>query len=36
MELAVAWIVELADGMLARTDVYFSWESGLEAAGLSE
>ena len=36
MELAVGWIVEVLDGQLARVDVQFSWESALEAAGLSE
>ena len=36
MELAVGWIVEVLDGQLARVDVHFSWESALEAAGLSE
>ena len=36
VELAVGWIVEVLDGQLARVDVHFSWESALEAAGLSE
>ena len=36
MEQAIGWIVELVDGQLARVDVYFSWEAGLEAAGLRE
>ena len=36
IELEVAWTVEVLDGRLARVDVHFSWESALEAAGLSE
>ena len=36
IELATGWIVEVLDGQLARVDVHFSWESALEAAGLSE
>ena len=36
VEQAVGWIVEVLDGQLARVDVHFSWESALEAAGLSE
>ncbi len=36
MELDIGWIVEVLDGRLARVDVHFSWESALEAAGLSE
>jgi ketosteroid isomerase-like protein len=36
VELAVGWIVEVLDGQLARVDVHFSWESALEAAGVSE
>ncbi len=36
MELPVGWIAEVLDGQLARVDVHFSWESALEAAGLSE
>jgi len=36
VELAVGWVVEVLDGQLARVDVYFSWESTLEAAGLAE
>ena len=33
---AVAWIVEFANGRLARVDAYFGWEPALEAAGLSD
>jgi ketosteroid isomerase-like protein len=36
IEQAIAWIVELVDGQLARVEVFFSWEAGLEAAGLRE
>ena len=36
LELPVGWIVEVIDGQLARVDVHFSWESALQAAGLSE
>ena len=36
VELAVGWIIEVLDGQLARVDVHFSWESALEAAGLSK
>ena len=36
VEQAVAYVAELQDGKLVRVDAYFSWEAGLEAAGLSE
>jgi ketosteroid isomerase-like protein len=36
IEQAIAFIAEIRDGLIARVDVYFSWEAGLEAAGLSE
>jgi ketosteroid isomerase-like protein len=36
VEQAVAFIAEMRDGLVARVDVHFSWEAGLEAAGLSE
>ena len=36
IEQAVAFIAEIRDGLVARVDVFFSWEAGLEAAGLRE
>jgi ketosteroid isomerase-like protein len=35
VEQAVAFIAEIRDGLVFRVDVFFSWEAGLEAAGLS-
>jgi ketosteroid isomerase-like protein len=35
VEQAVAFIGEVRDDRIARVDVFFSWEAGLEAAGLS-
>jgi ketosteroid isomerase-like protein len=36
LEQHIAFIVRLQDGELVRVDVHFSWEAGLEAAGLRE
>jgi len=36
VEQAVAFIAEIRDDLVARVDVFFSWEAGLEAAGLTE
>ncbi len=36
IEQAVAFIAEIRDGLVFRVDVFFSWEAGLEAAGLQE
>ena len=36
IEQPVAFIAEIRDGLVARIDVFFSWEAGLEAAGLRE
>ena len=32
----VAWVCQLSGGKVAHVQVYFSWEEGLDAAGLSE
>jgi ketosteroid isomerase-like protein len=36
MEHAVSFIAEIAADRVTRVDVFFSWEAGLEAAGLRE
>jgi ketosteroid isomerase-like protein len=36
IEQAVAFIAEIRDGLVVRVDVFFSWEAGLEAAGLEQ
>ena len=36
VEQAIAFITEIREGLVARVDVFFSWEAGLEAAGLQE
>jgi len=36
IEQPVAFIAGIRDGLVARVDVFFSWEVGLEAAGLRE
>jgi ketosteroid isomerase-like protein len=36
VEQAIAYIAEFRAGLVTRVDVFFSWEAGLEAAGLRE
>jgi ketosteroid isomerase-like protein len=36
VDQAVTWVCQVRNGKAAHVQVYFSWEEGLEAAGLSE
>ena len=36
IEQEVSWVCQVRNGKTAHVQVYFSWEEGLEAAGLSE
>jgi ketosteroid isomerase-like protein len=36
VEQAIAYVAEFRDGLVARVDVFFSWEAALEAAGLEQ
>jgi ketosteroid isomerase-like protein len=36
VESPIGYLVENRDGLVARVEIYFSWEATLEAAGLSE
>jgi ketosteroid isomerase-like protein len=36
VEQAVAFIAEIREGLIYRVEVFFSWEAGLEAVGLSD
>jgi ketosteroid isomerase-like protein len=36
IDQAATWVCQLRQGKVAHVQVYFSWEEGLDAAGLSE